>query len=314
MARLLTGADLVRCLRMEDAVAAVEAALSERAGRTLVSPPRTVWPIGPSAITVTPGGLEQMGALGLRVYLRSVRPDQLTAVWNLADGALEGVIVGPELGAIRTGAIGGVAVKWMARKATPRLGIVGGGLQSEMQLRAIRVVRPSVAEVRVYRREAGRRNDVARRWRDATGLEVRPSESAEEAVRGAEVVVLATNSSTPVIRADWLAPGVHIQSLGPISRGASEIGLDVLERADWIASDFPEQYRAETDFLLAGTPLLSKMRDLAELVVAAPVRTADLRTVFLSHGLAGTEVAVAHRALARAAELGVGTEIATRHS
>ncbi len=309
MALLLTSDDLARCLRMEDAIAAVEASLAERAGQTLVSPLRTSWPVGRSALTITPGGLEKMGVLGFRVYLRSAVPDQLTAVWNLRDGSLEGIIRGPELGAIRTGAIGGAAVKWMAAPATRRVGVIGGGLQSWMQLRAVRAVRPSVTEVRVYRRDAARRRETARSWREETGLDVRAVDSAEEAVRQAEVVILATDSAEPVIESKWLGPGCHVNSLGPKDRGHSEIGMDLLEEADWIASDFPDLYRSEPDFMLAGTPAFSKLQDLAALVASSPARPPGLRTVFLSHGLSGTEVAVAHRALVRAAALGVGTPI-----
>lgn len=309
MALLLTSDDLARCLRMEDAIAAVEASLAERAGQTLVSPLRTSWPVGRSALTITPGGLEKMGILGFRVYLRARVPDQLTAVWNLQDGSLEGIIRGPELGAIRTGAIGGLAVKWMAARDARRVGIIGGGLQSRMQLRAVRVVRPSVTEVRIYRRDAARRSETARSWRGETGLDVRAVDSEEEAVRQSEVVILATGSEEPVIESKWLAPGSHVNSLGPKDRGHSEIGMDLLEGADWIVSDFPELYRSEPDFLLAGTPLLSKLQDLATLIAAAPARPPGLRTVFLSHGLSGTEVAVAHRALVRAASLGLGTPI-----
>ena len=309
MALLLTGSDLAQCLPMEDAVASVEAALTERAEQTLVSPPRTFWPVGPSGITITPGGLLKQGVVGFRVYLRGDRGDQLTAIWNVRDGALKGIILGPELGATRTGAIGGVAVKWMAPRETPRIGVIGGGFQSRMQLLAVRAVRPKVAEVRVYRRDPARREEVAREWREETGLDVRPAESAEEAVKGAQIVILATTASEPAIQANWLLPECHVNSMGPAYRGRSEIGMDLLESADTIATDTPELYRAEPDFILAGTPLMPKLKDLAEVVAAAPVRSDKGRTVFLSHGLSGTEVAVARQALSKAALLGIGTEI-----
>jgi ornithine cyclodeaminase/alanine dehydrogenase-like protein (mu-crystallin family) len=219
------------------------------------------------------------------------------------------VILGSGLGATRTGAIGGVAAKWMAPVGARRLAILGGGVQSRTQLRALRVVRPTLTEVRVFRRDRARREETARQWSTESGLDVQPADSAREAVDGAEIVVLATDSATPVVETDWLRDGAHVTSLGPKYHGRSEVGLDLLETADWLVSDFPEQYAREPEFLLHGTPRESQIRDLAALVGERPVRDPGLRTVFLSHGLAGTEVAVAHRSLSSAARLGVGQEI-----
>lgn len=309
MALMLNGRILSECLPMKDAIAAVECALSERSARTAISPARTRWEFPPSAMTITPGGFRTMGTLGFRVYVRGEADDQVTAVWNLHDGHLEGIVTGPELGQIRTGAVGGVAMKWMAPENTRRVAIIGGGPQSRTQLLALKVVRPAIEEVFVYRRNADRRNETARRLSRESGLEVEPVDSVRKAVREAQVVVLATNSSTPVIEAQWLLPGAHVNSLGPKYRGQSEIGMDLLEKADWLVCDFPEQYRQEEDFIAQGTPHVERLRDLAELVASHPARSPELSTLFLSHGLAGTEVAVAHRALMNAASLGMGTQM-----
>jgi ornithine cyclodeaminase/alanine dehydrogenase-like protein (mu-crystallin family) len=310
MAVLLTDAELARCLPMEDAIASVEGALAERVRGTSVSPARTYWPIPPSGLAITPGGFRDARLLGFRAYLLGEgASDQVTAVWDLDHHRLKGIVVGPELGRIRTGAIGGVAAKWMAPPHVGTVGVVGGGPQSLAQLEALRVVRPGWSEVRVYRRDAARRDEVARRWRERFGVNVRAVERPEDAVADAEVVILATASSTAVIESRWLREGAHVTSLGPKYTERSEIGLDLLESADWLACDFPEQYRREPDFLLHGSPLLDRVEDLAALVGRRPERGPELRTVFLSHGLAGTEVAVADRALTNAARAGVGTPI-----
>jgi ornithine cyclodeaminase/alanine dehydrogenase-like protein (mu-crystallin family) len=294
---------------MEEAIAAVGTALAERAAGTLVAPPRTTWPVPPSALTITPGGLGSLGALGMRVYVRGVREDQLTAVWRIADAGLEGIVVGPELGRVRTGAIGGLAIRCLAPARVRTVGILGGGPQSRTQLLAARVVRPSITEVRLFRRDPERRAATAAAWAAATGLPVRAVESPRAAVDGAELVILATDSSTPVVDARWLAPGAHVNTLGPKYRGNSEIGEDLLASADRLVSDFPEQYRDEPEFIGHGRATRTRLRDLAEVVAAPPDRPEGERTVFLSHGLAGTEVAVARRALANAERLGIGVEL-----
>jgi alanine dehydrogenase len=295
---------------MAEAITVIEAALAERRAGSMASLPRTRWEIPPSALTITPGGFGGLGKLGFRVYLPGTEDDQLTAVWNTSDGTLEGILLGPELGTLRTGAIGGVAVKWMAAREVPTAGFVGAGTQAHAQLLALRAVHPELREVRVFRRDPKRRRETAARWSEETGLVVRPEETAQAAVQDASVVVLATDSSTPVVEAEWLAPGAHVNTLGPKYRDGSEIGLDVIEIATEIACDFPEQYRREEDFFLQGTPWMDRIRDLAKVAEHPSARAPSDRTVFLSHGLAGTEVAVAHRALVNARRLGIGTELA----
>jgi alanine dehydrogenase len=312
MATLLTEADLSRCLSMPEAIEAVESALRERRESTAVSPPRTYWPIADSGFTVTPGGFRGLGVLGFRVYLLGGGAnDQMTVVWNLGDRTLEGVIVGPSLGAIRTGAIGGVALKYLAPRDATRVAVVGGGTQSRTQLLALKAVRPSIRSVTLFRRDEARRRDSAAAISKELNVPVEPAESSESAVRGSDVVILATGATEPVLRASWLREGAHVSSLGPKYQGRSEIGLDLMEWAQETVCDFPEQYRREDDFLLHGSPLEEKILDLAAVAGRPLDRPPERNTLFLSHGLAGTEVAVAHRALSNARERGIGHELPT---
>lgn len=310
MAILLTDRELPRCLSMPEAIGAIEGALAERRAGTAVSPPRTSWAIGPSGVTLTPGGFERTGALGLRVYLRGGGAnDQLTAVWDLPTRRLVGLLVGSGLGAIRTGAIGGVAYRALAPTDLETAAVIGGGPQSRTQLMALKAVRPKLSTVRLYRRNADRRRETAERLSAELGLPVIASESVDGAVRAAGVVILATDSRFPVLRPEWLHPGAHVSSLGPKYRGRSEIGLDLFDWADRIVSDFPEQYRQEEDFLLHGLSRESAIEDLAEVVGKGEDRPPGRKTLFLSHGLAGTEVAVARQAFANAERLGLGLRI-----
>jgi ornithine cyclodeaminase/alanine dehydrogenase-like protein (mu-crystallin family) len=312
MALLLTDKDLPQCLSMAEAVASIEAALDERRKRTSVSHPRTYWPVGSTGFTITPGGFETTGVLGMRVYLRGGGAnDQLTAVWDAASHRLEGIIVGSDLGAIRTGAIGGVAFRRLAPASASSAAAIGGGLQTRTQLQALLSVRPSVESVALFRRDPLRREASAENLTKELGIRVTPAPSSEVAVAGADVVILATDSPTPVVQAGWLREGAHVNSLGPKYVGNSEIGLDLVNWSDEIVCDFPEEYQREKEFLLHGSPRESSIRDLAELAGDPLNRPRERKTLFLSHGLAGTEVMVAHRALENAQRLGLGTRIET---
>lgn len=306
---VLTEADLQRVLPMADAIGAVEAALRERAAGTARSLLRTGIPVRGGRLVFTPGGFERLGVAGLRVYAAGYPGDtQLTAVWDAATGKLSGLILGGLLGAIRTGAIGGVAFKLLAPEAVRTVGVIGAGTQARTQLLALCAVRRP-QRVRVFRRDPQRRREAAAALAAELGIPVDPAPSAEAAVRDAEVVITATPSATPVVAAAWVRRGTHVSSLGPKYRSRTELDPALVDRADLLASDFPEQYRAEPEFLLHGTPHLDRLADLAQLLTAPPLRDPAAITVFLSHGLAGTEVAVAAAALENARRLGLGTRL-----
>lgn len=118
---------------------------------------------------------------------------------------------------------------------------------------AINAVLP-VAHVQVWSRSPEHRERFTRRASEELGVTAAPARSAEHAVRGADIVVLATTSPVPVIDPAWVTDGTHITSLGPKQHGRSEFGPDLAERADVIATDSLGQARAyKPPFCLAGT-------------------------------------------------------------
>jgi ornithine cyclodeaminase len=228
--------------------------------------------------------------------------DQITAVWNMTSARLEGLVLGPHVGTIRTGAIGGVAIKHMARPDAKIAAVIGTGAQAATQIEAAaRVLK--LRQIRVFSRTPDRRSAFAEATAVRTGVATSATASAEEAVADADVVILATTSKSPVIQAGWLKAGAHVNMLGSRARGRSEVGLDVAERASLIATDSPEQIAALADpYFLTGTAAMERLVDLADIVAGrAPGRTdADGVSLFCSVGLAGTEVMVAAAIIAAA--------------
>ncbi len=305
---VLTDEDVERLADMRLVIPAVEQAMRARADGTLVAPPRhqVSFP-GHGALTFTIGGVTSApGYAGFRVYDTFAAGhgsnNQIVALWNLESGQLEAVVLGNRLGAIRTGAIGGVAVKTLARPEARVAALVGTGRQAETQIAALTAAR-KLDVVRVFSRSEERRTAFAARQGKRLGVPVVAAPSAEAAVADADIVVLATVSTEPVIRADWLRPGVHVTTVGPKGRSGHELGLDVAERADVIATDSPDQVAAYADpFFLADTPAMARMKDLSDIVAGRePGRpNEDAITLFCSVGLAGTEVAAAAALVAAA--------------
>jgi ornithine cyclodeaminase/alanine dehydrogenase-like protein (mu-crystallin family) len=306
VALLLDDADVLRLLDMRAAIGAVEDALRERGRGRAAASPRLSFAAGGDGVVVSAGVYPGLGAYGLRAYpVRIAGRIDVLSIWDAERSTLEAVVVGRELNPLRVGAIGGVVIHLLAVPEAAVVGVIGAGPQARMQVHAACAVRP-VREVRVYRRDAAARELAAATWTRELGVEVRPTEDAEAAVRGADVVVTATVAAEPVLAADWLEPHALVNVLGPTGSSASEVPLALFERAALLVSDFPEQYERD-DFLLHGTAHAARIVDLAELLVE-PARPNGV-AVFLSNGLSGTEVGVGRELARRAAAQGVGIEL-----
>jgi len=161
----------------------------------------------------------------------------LMAVINVADGSLVGLLLdNGYLTDLRTGAAGGVVADLLAREDASTVAIVGAGKQARFQLEAALQVRP-IEAVRVTSRLAERvrafADEVESRW----GLAAQVCASPEEAVRGADIVITTTPSTTPLVRAEWLENGVHVTAVGSDEPSKQELDPNVLARADLIAVD-----------------------------------------------------------------------------
>jgi ornithine cyclodeaminase/alanine dehydrogenase-like protein (mu-crystallin family) len=210
--------------------------------------------------------------------------------------------------AIRTAAVSAVATRLLAREDATELAIVGSGVQGRSHIEAMRAVKPWES-IRV----ASRTHEHAKALADETGAEA--VENVEEAVRGADVVVTATNSREPVLRHEWLKPGAHVNAVGssiPTAREldtativASSLFVDRRESTVNEAGDYlvpfqegaigPDHIRAEIGEILTG---------------AHPGRTApDELTVFKSLGIAVEDLAAAEYVVRRAQETGTGTTV-----
>jgi alanine dehydrogenase len=217
------------------------------------------------------------------------------------------------LTAVRTGAVSGVATKYLARADASRAGIFGAGVQAKAQLRGLCAVR-GIRAAAVYDIDAARARSYAEEMSEELGLSVVPAESPRAAVEGMDVVVVASSASQPVFDGDWLVPGQHINGIGSHSPQARELDTKTVQRSKVIA-DFPEACLVEAgDFIIPiKEGAIGKDHIHAGLgdIVAGlkPGRqNADEITLFKSVGLALQDVSTAHLVYQKARQAGVGTE------
>jgi alanine dehydrogenase len=291
--QVLFDSDVRSRLGAAAAVSAARRAVVDAYRGALAAPPRLRADFGENSLVFTAGGYVG-GALGFRVYgLWPDESDQAVLVWS-REGRLEGCVVGSELGARRTGALGGVAVDALARANASILGIVGSGRQAWTQLWAIQAVR-KLAAVRVFSPTHANRERFAERVRAELGLQATASDKPEEAVADADVVVLATRAERPVIEAGWIRDGTHVNTIGPKFASAHETPAELAARARSVVSDSPAQAAAYDEPFFTPRPLT----DLGAVVAGDDDgRTSDDDvTLYCSTGLAGSEVVLAEALL-----------------
>jgi len=228
-----------------------------------------------------------------------------------ATGVPTAILDASAITAVRTAAVSAVATRTLAREDACVLAILGAGVQGRAHLRALLPVR-EFADLRVYSPTQAHAQAIV-----AGGDgRARVVSSAEDAVRGADVVVTATSAREPVLRRAWLEPGAHVNAVGASMPSVRELDVDTVA-ACALFCDSRESLRNEAgEYRLAleqgAIPGENHVRgELGEVLAgSAPGRLhADELTVFRSLGLAVEDLAAAGRAVARARELGIGTEV-----
>jgi len=316
MALLLREADVHALLPMSAALEAVEEAFLHLAEGTAVLHPRQRLPLQEkSYLHYMAASDTALGYAAMKIYTNvRDRLRFLVPLFQIASGELAALIEAERLGAVRTGAASGVATKYMARADARHAAILGTGLQARTQLEALASVR-QLESVRAYGRDPERRARFAREMTRELGLRVEASDSAELAVRDADLVVTATTSSQPVVQGAWLAPGAHLNAVGANFPQKRELDDAAVRRAGIIAVDSREQSKVEAGDLVQvlgeDVSAWSAVKELSEIVAGGtPGRTGERQvTLFKSNGVAIEDLAVAARVYESALARGLGEEI-----
>jgi ornithine cyclodeaminase/alanine dehydrogenase-like protein (mu-crystallin family) len=235
----------------------------------------------------------------------------------LADGEtgqLRAVLDASAVTAIRTAAVSALATRLLARTDARVLAIVGTGVQARKHLDSIALVRP-IARVRVAGRTLEHASTFALQAAPRFAFPIEAADNVQAAVRDADIVVTATNSATPVLAREWLAPGVHVNAIGASRPTDYELDVETLADA-CLFTDRRESLEHEAgEYRLAvgqGRITNSHVRaELGELLTGKRQgRTSDDQfTLFRSLGLAAEDLAAAEYVLERGKESGLGITV-----
>jgi len=325
---ILTEDDVKRLLSIEEVLEAVELAFAEKGLKRVQMNPKThifleKYHGDVRTMQSYLEGLDISAVKAASVFPENRRKHHLPTVMatiivvDTRNGAPVALMGGTWITDVSTGAAGGLASKYLARKAPRAVGFIGAGAQSRTQLLALLSVHGKLGEVRVWSRTKETRDEFVKEMRPVCGRNVSQMlavDQAENAVRGVDILVTATSSTTPLVMNDWVSQGMHINCIGADAPGRQELDSALLKRAKIVVDDL-EQASHSGEINVPLSKGLLKTEDiwgeLGEIVARVKQgRIADEEiTVFVSTGLAIQDAVTANIAYKKAMAHRVGQVI-----
>ena len=311
---ILSDADVEKLLDMDEAINAVEEAFREYASGNVVMPARStiMVPKYNGSISFMPSYLTGLDAQATKII--SIYPDNrekglpTTAAWIVVNdpetGLIEAFMDATYLTAVRTGAITGVAARYLAPEGARVAAVFGAGVQGRTQAWAACTVR-AIEKVYVYDPVEKAREGFAEEMTAKLGVEVVAADSGEEACRYADIVLTATTSARPVLRRGWLKDVVHVSAIGAFYPDWRELDTATVAGSKLVIDDYEGIMQEAGDVLIPmaeGAMTEDNIyAELKELVSGVkPGRTPeDGVTVFKSVGIAIQDSSVANLVLSK---------------
>lgn len=315
--RILSAADVRAAVDMPAAIDAMREAFGALSSGKAAVPVRLALETRHGVSLFMPAHLESPDRLAAKVV--SVNPGNagrslpaihaVVLVLDPETGRPTALMDGTWLTALRTGAVGGLAADLLARRDARTVALIGAGVQARTQLEAVRCVR-DIEEVRVVSRT---RESADRLVSELEGVRARGIESSAEAVAGADIVIAATSSATPVFDGSLVEPGTHVTGVGSYTTEMREVDTELVRRARVIV-DQREAILEEAgdiagpiaDGAVDESVMVAELGDVVLGRIPGRIGDEDV-TFFKSVGNAVQDVAVAARVLEVAETDGLGT-------
>ena len=291
---ILNASDTRRALSMGRAIEAMKVGLGDDrevplrslVGGSMFMPGRAGRNTGVKVVSIVPGN-----------------PAGIVAIFDF-DGSPLGLVDGPTLTSIRTGAAAGLATSLLARPEAKVMAMLGAGAMAADQIAAIAAVR-SLNEVRVWSRSLERARDLVQRLVTG-GLPATVASSADRAVHGADIITTATPSMEPLFTDDSVLAGSHINAVGAFTPEMCEIPAETVNRSYPVVDDVDAAAAEAGDLIRAGR---EPVATIADVLVGRHPQIGEDVTLFKSVGIASQDVAAGAAALEFAREQGIGVLI-----
>ena len=322
MAVFLSKSQVSSILSMAESISAVEEAFRELAHGTATMPTRLSLSIPEKQgwLGVMPAYLAHAGVLTTKivtVYQANTKrhgiPNVLASVIlsDVETGRVQAIMEGSQITAMRTGAVSGVATKYLARTDASRVGIFGAGIQVRKQLQAVCEVR-RIRSALVYDTNKQSTKDFIADPVKANAT-VSAADSPEEVVQESDIIITATTSKTPVFSGRHIKPGTHINAIGAFTPDAREVDNKTISTSKIVVDSIDAALAEAGDIIIPLKEGVIRRQniwaELGEIVSGKKTgRTSEEETtLFKSVGLGIQDAAVAMIVFKKAQSLGVGT-------
>ena len=314
----LTESDVVSLVSLADAIPALERVLILEAKGEAANMTKTQLGFGShNTLHALGAAVPGAGLVGTKTWAHTEGgAAPLLILWDSASGALKAVIEAFALGQMRTGAMTGLATKWLALKGADDMAIIGSGKQAVTQVAAVHAAM-TLKRLRVYSPTTANREAFGQRMTRQFGFECVVADSVETCVRNAPIVTAATLAIAPFLHAAMIAKGAHINAIGAIVPARIEFAPDIFPRCAVVAVDnLATVQKLSQEFIGyygAGKASWDQVTPISRVIAAGADRPAgaDL-TLFKAMGMGISDLAMGAEILARAEAQGCGRALPMR--
>jgi len=220
----------------------------------------------------------------------------ITQLIKASDGSVLGLFDSHFLTGLRTSSLAAIATKFLSRRESRTLGVIGSGYEARLITEGVLRVRAGIDTIKVYSRSPERRREFALRL--TSRVRALPVESAKDAICNTDILVLATDSLTPVLDGEFVSPGTHVISIGTLPE-RRELDRITLAKSRTIVADRPDAVLAEAgdiaDAVSSGIIKKEAIVDLVDVIKGRSIveRTDQDITVYKSVGFAYLDLVAA---------------------
>jgi ornithine cyclodeaminase/alanine dehydrogenase len=257
---ILSDNDISNILTMEDTIKTVEKAFKEYAKGSVIMPPRStiMIPDYNGSISFMPSYLKESESQAMKII--SIYPDNpelnlpTTNAWIIVNDPKTGMIMAfmdaSHLTAMRTGAISGVASKYLAPDGSDIAALYGAGIQGKTQVWAIASVVGTLDKVKVYDPNPKASEEFSKEMSEKLKIKIVPVETGKEAAKDADIIITATTSKNPVLKREWLKEKVHINAIGAFYPDQRELDTRTIAEAKVVVDDLEAIMKEAGDILI----------------------------------------------------------------
>ena len=321
---ILSEKEVEALIDIDELIAALERAHIQYSTGKAVMPVRLVVPLPQidGRITSMPGFLTEDQALGMKVvtYFHNNPKQNLPSIlatimlFSAETGKMIAVMDGSYITAIRTACASAMASKVLSNPSASALGVLGAGVQAKAHIMALARVR-KIRSIKIYSPSGKSASRIKQELESQLGVAVETANSAEEAVRGADLIVTATTAKQPILLGQGLRPGAHINAVGSHHPDLRELDGSTMARSK-VFVDSREAIMAECGDILLALAEKSITADHVQVEIGEvlagtkPGRTAaEEVTLYKSVGIAIQDVATAQLVYHKALQRGVGADV-----